>query len=50
MKNHLITYKRQAYKKKHVHQSFVALPKLQATAVDCAHELINGEACKFLQT
>ena len=24
--------------------SFVALPRLHATAVDCAHELINGEA------
>ena len=23
--------------------SFVALPTLHATAVDCAHELINGE-------
>ena len=35
--------------------SFVALPKLHATAVDCAHELINGGtgikvvACKILQ-
>ena len=24
--------------------SFVTLPKLHATAVDCAHELINGES------
>ena len=24
--------------------SFVALPRLYATAVDCAHELINGES------
>ena len=24
--------------------SFVALPRLHATAVDCAHELINGES------
>ena len=24
--------------------SFLALPRLQATAVDCAHELINGES------
>ena len=23
--------------------SFVALPRLHATTVDCAHELINGE-------
>ena len=23
---------------------FAALPRLQATAVDCAHELINGES------
>ena len=35
--------------------SFVALPRLHATAVDCAHELINGksgikgEAGKVLQ-
>ena len=42
-------------KKKDMHISFVALPKLHATAVDCAHELINeesgikGEAGKILQ-
>ena len=24
--------------------SFVALPRLHATAVDCAHELVNGES------
>ena len=24
--------------------SFVALPRLHGTAVDCAHELINGES------
>ena len=24
--------------------SFVALPRLHATTVDCAHELINGES------
>ena len=24
--------------------SFTALPRLHATAVDCAHELINGES------
>ena len=24
--------------------SFVPLPRLHATAVDCAHELINGES------
>ena len=24
--------------------SFVALPRLHATAVDCTHELINGES------
>ena len=35
--------------------SFVALPRLHATTVDCAHELINGdsglkgEAGKILQ-
>ena len=27
-----------------MHVSFVALPRLDATAVDCAHELINGES------
>ena len=31
-------------KEKHVHQSFVALPRLHATAVDCAHDLVNGES------
>ena len=25
--------------------SFVALPRLHANSVDCAHELINGESC-----
>ena len=29
--------------------SFVALPRLNATTVDCAHELINGEAGKVVQ-
>ena len=24
--------------------SFVALPRLHATAVDCAHELVDGES------
>ena len=28
---------------------FEALPRLHATAVDCAHELIKGEAGKILQ-
>ena len=37
------------WKKQHVQQSFVALPRLHATAVDCSHELINGEAGKILQ-
>ena len=32
-------------KKQHVQRkSFVALSRLHATAVDCAHELINGES------
>ena len=31
-------------KKKRTSNSFVALPRLHATAVDCAHELINGES------
>ena len=30
--------------KKIIYISFVALPRLHATAVDCAHELINGES------
>ena len=30
--------------KKSTSNSFVALPRLHATAVDCAHELINGES------
>ena len=49
-------YKRHAYKKKqHTSNSFVALPRLHATTIDCEHELINGvsgikgEACKILQ-
>ena len=37
-------YKRHAYKKTCTSNSFVALPRLHATAVDCAHELINGES------
>ena len=41
--------------KKGTSNSFVALPRLHATAVDCAHELISmeskikGEAGKILQ-
>ena len=31
-------------KEKHVHQSFVALPWLHTTSVDCAHELLNRES------
>ena len=30
--------------KKRTSNSFVALPRLDATAVDCAHDLINGES------
>ena len=38
-------YKRHAYKKKTcTTNSFVALPRLYTTDVDCAHELINGES------
>ena len=37
-------YKRHAYKKTCTSNSFVALPRLHATAVDCAHQLINGES------
>ena len=38
-------YKRHAYKKQTgTSNSFMALPRLHATAVDCAHELINGES------
>ena len=37
-------YKRGAYRKETCTlNSFVALPRLHATAVDCAHQLINGE-------
>ena len=36
-----------AYKKKTcTSNSFVALPRLPATTVNCAHELINGESEK----
>ena len=37
-------YKHHAYKKTCTSNSFVALPRLHATTVDCAHELINGES------
>ena len=37
-------YKWHANKKTRTSNSFVALPRLHATAVDCAHELINGES------
>ena len=37
-------YKRHAYKKTCTLNSFVALPRLHATAVNFAHELINGES------
>ena len=37
-------YKHHAYKQTCTSNSFVALPRLHATAVDCAHELINGES------
>ena len=30
--------------KKNMYISFVALPRLHATAVNCTHELINGES------
>ena len=36
-------------KKTSTTNSFVALPRLHAAPVDCAHELINGEAGKILQ-
>ena len=48
-------YKRHAYKQTCTSNSLVALPRLHATAVDCAHELINGnrgikeETVKILQ-
>ena len=48
-------YKHHAYKQTCTSNSFVALPRLHATAVDCAHELINresgikGETGKILQ-
>ena len=33
-------------KKTCISNSFVAFPRLHATAVDCAHELISGESEK----
>ena len=48
-------YKRHAYKQTCTSNSLVALPRLHATAVDCANELINGnpgikeETAKILQ-
>ena len=48
-------YKRHAYKQTCTLNSLVALPRLHATTVDCAHELINGnsgikeETAKILQ-
>ena len=48
-------YKRHAYKQTCTSNSLVALPRLHATAVDCARELINGnsgikeETAKILQ-
>ena len=48
-------YKPHAYKQTCTLNSLVALPRLHATAVDCAHELINGnsgikeETAKILQ-
>ena len=50
----IYAYKLHAYKKR-TSNSFVALSRLQATTVNCAHELINresgikGEAGKILQ-
>ena len=35
-------YKRHAYKQTCTSNGLVALPRLHATAVDCANELING--------
>ena len=48
-------YKRHAYKQTCTSNSLVALARLHSTAVDCAHELINGnpgikeETAKILQ-
>ena len=48
-------YKRHTYKQKCTPNSLVALPRLHASAVDCAHALINGnpgikeETAKILQ-
>ena len=63
MKNHLPEQNLSLYtlinvmliKKTCISNSFVALPRLRAIAVDCAHELINeesgikGEAGKILE-
>ena len=51
----LYAYKRHAYIQTCTLNSLVALPRLHASAVDCAHELINGnpgikeETAKILQ-
>ena len=37
-------YKRHAYKKTCIANSFVVFSRFHATTVDCAHELINGES------
>ena len=37
-------YKHHAYKQTCTSNSFVALSRLHATAVDCAHKLINGDS------
>ena len=48
-------YEHHPYKQTCTSNSFVALARLHATAVDCTHELINwesgikGEATKILQ-
>ena len=40
-------YKHHSYKQTCTSNSFVTLRRLHATAVDCAHELINGDSPKF---
>ena len=37
-------YKHHPYKQTCTSNIFVALPRLHAVAVDCAHELINGDS------
>ena len=43
-------YKHHAYKQTCTSNSFVALSRLHATSVECAHKLINGDSRKKMET